>query len=298
MIHDFADLCTYVYVIVDDIWKTISHQFPRPGPESDFGDSEVMTLEIVAELIGMDDEKAFLNYVKRNHLHLFPELPDRTRYNRRRRQLVGALNEIRRRVLWRLPVHRASYWLIDSLPVPVVAFHRAPQTEHWFGWANFGKIVSKKQTIFGFKLHFLVTEQGIITDFVLAAANHHDVKLAEQMLMPYRDLVVIGDKGYIDKLMHSLLVQRNNLTVLTPKRCNQKDQLPKAVTRCLNKARQMIETVGSQLSGQFNIEVNKAKRMSGLLSRICAKLAAHTIGIYVNYLLDRPLLKLKDLAVI
>ena len=60
----------------------------------------------------------------------------------------------------------------------------------------------------------------------------------------------------------------------------------------------MIETVGSQLSGQFNIEVNKAKRMSGLLSRICAKLAAHTIGIYVNYLLDRPLLKLKDLAVI
>ena len=45
-------------------------------------------------------------------------------------------------------------------------------------------------------------------------------------------------------------------------------------------------------------EVNKAKRMSGLLSRTCAKLAAHTIGIYLNYLLGRPLPKLKDLAVI
>lgn len=39
MIHDLADLCTYVYVIVDDTRKTISHQFARPGPESDFSDS-------------------------------------------------------------------------------------------------------------------------------------------------------------------------------------------------------------------------------------------------------------------
>lgn len=298
MIRDFADLCTYVYVIVDDIWQTIRHEFRHPGPESEFSDSEVMALAIVAELIEMDEEKAFLKYVRRNHSHLFPKLPHRTRYNRRRRQLAGALNEIRRRVLWCLPVNLASYCLIDSLPVPVVAFHRAPQTQHWLGWADFGRVASKKQTIFGFKLHFLVTEQGVIIDFVLAAASHHDVTLAEQILMPYHNLVVIGDKGYIDDLTHSLLLQRNNLTVLTPKRCNQKDQLPKVVARCLNQARQMIETIGAQLSGQFNIEVNKAKRMSGLLARLCAKLAAHTIGIYLNYLLGLPHLNLKHLALI
>jgi hypothetical protein len=48
----------------------------------------------------------------------------------------------------------------------------------------------------------------------------------------------------------------------------------------------------------FNTEVNKAKRMSGLLARVCAKLAAHTIGIYINILLGRPHLNLKDPAVI
>jgi hypothetical protein len=298
MIHDFDDLCTCVYVIVDDIWQTIRRQIPRSGPESEFSDSEVMTLAIVAEIVEMDEEKAFLKYIERNHQHLFPKLPDRTRYNRRRRQLTGALNEIRRRLLPCLPVEHAAYCLIDSLPVPVVAFHRAPQTNQWLGWATFGKVASKKQTIFGFKLHFMTTEQGIIVDFVLAAANHHDVTLAEQMLMPYSNLVVIGDKGYIDELTHSLLLRRNKLVVLTPKRRNQKTQLSRAASRCLNKARQMIETVGSQLSGQFNIEINKARCMSGLLARICAKLAAHTVGIYLNRLLGRPYLNLKDLALI
>ena len=298
MITDFADLCTHVYVIVDDIWQTIRHEFGHPGPESEFSDSEVMTLAIVAELVEMDEEKAFLKYVRRNHSPLFPKLPHRTRYNRRRRQLAGAVNEIRRRVLGCLPVNLAAYWLIDSLPVPVVAFHRAPQTRHWLGWADFGRVASKQQTMFGFKLHFLVTQQGFIVDFVLAAASHHDVTLAEQILMPYRNLVVIGDKGYIDALTHSLLLQRNNLAVLTPRRRNQQDQLPKTVARCLNQARQMIETIGAQLSGQFNIEVNKAKRMSGLLARLSAKLAAHTIGIYLNFLLGLPHLNLKDLAVI
>ena len=67
--------------------------------------------------------------------------------------------------------------------------------------------------------------------------------------MPYRDVMVIGHKGYIDELTHGLLLRRNNLRVLTLKRCNQKVQLSQAVIRCLDKARQMIETVGSQLSG-------------------------------------------------
>jgi hypothetical protein len=34
----------------------------------------------------------------------------------------------------------------------------------------------------------------------------------------------------------------------------------------------MIETINSQLAGQFNIETNKAKCMSGLLARLQAKL--------------------------
>jgi hypothetical protein len=62
--------------------------------------------------------------------------------------------------------------------------------------------------------------------------------------------------------------------------------------------RQMIETVNSQLAGQFHIETNKAKCMSGLVARLHAKLAAHTFGLYINVLTGHPLLDLKALAVI
>src|SRR5947209_8496439 len=97
MIQTFEDLCTYVYVTVDDVFQTSIQPYDqRPGPRSSCTDSEVLTLTLVAELVGLDDETVFLNYVARTHRCLFPMLPDRSRYNRRRRALGEAVNTIRR----------------------------------------------------------------------------------------------------------------------------------------------------------------------------------------------------------
>ncbi len=75
-------------------------------------------------------------------------------------------------------------------------------------------------------------------------------------------------------------------------------QLPTQVTVLINHFRQLIETINSQLAGQLQIETNKAKRMSGLVARLQAKLAAHTLGMYLNVLTGRPLRELKALALI
>src|ERR671932_1200566 len=96
MIEDFAALCTDHCVIVDELYQlVVAPHDHRPGYRSDFSDSEVITLTLVAELIGLDEETAFLAYVKRNHRALFPQLPERSRYNRRRRALTEATNRIR-----------------------------------------------------------------------------------------------------------------------------------------------------------------------------------------------------------
>ncbi len=60
----------------------------------------------------------------------------------------------------------------------------------------------------------------------------------------------------------------------------------------------MIETINSQLAGQFKLETNKAKCMSGLIARLHAKLAAHTLGMYLNVITGQPLRALAALAVI
>ncbi len=65
---------------------------------------------------------------------------------------------------------------IDSLPTPVVQFHLVPgSTGDWraFG-ATFGKVVTKKQTIFGYRLHLLITLGGLILDFEMTPANATD----------------------------------------------------------------------------------------------------------------------------
>jgi hypothetical protein len=56
------------------------------------------------------------------HRGLFPIIPSQSRFNRRRRQLMHALNLIRRVVLRMLDLSCDHQCIIDSLPIPVVQF--------------------------------------------------------------------------------------------------------------------------------------------------------------------------------
>src|SRR5215210_1532546 len=162
MIQTFEDLCTYAYVTVDELFQAsvLPHDH-RPGPRSTFSESEVITLTLVAEVGGLDDETVFLDYVARNHRALFPLLPERSRSNRRRRALGEAINTIRRHLLgWLLallPADERPLCVLDSLPVPVVGFHHAHGRHRWYGEASYGYVAAKQLTSFGYKLHLLIT---------------------------------------------------------------------------------------------------------------------------------------------
>jgi hypothetical protein len=303
MIEDFADLCTYVYVLTDEAFREVAAPYDtRPGPRSVFTDSELITLTLAAELLGLDAETRFLAYVRRNHAALFPLLPERSRYNRRRRQLVEVTNRIRGAImarLWRvLEAEGRDLCVVDSVPVPVVGYHHAAGDHRWWGEADFGRVPSKRQHVYGFKLHLLISHSGLVLDFALAPANHNDGTLTAQLLADKTGLTVLGDKGYINGPLQAHLARVHGLTLLTPKRRNQLEQLPAALTQAIHHFRQIIETINSQLVGQFNLQRNRAKSLVGLCARVQAKLAAHTLGLYLNYLLGRPFLALMDLALI
>lgn len=303
MIGDFVDRCTYVYVVTDEVYqRVVAPCDTRPGPRSGFSDSALLAVSVVAELVGLDAETRCLAYLRRNHPTLVPLLPERSRYNRRRRQLAEATNRRRgavmERLWWVLEAEGADLCAIDSVPVPAVGFHHARHDHRWHGEAAYGRVAAKQQTVYGFKLHLLISAAGLILDFALVAANEADGTLAEQLLIDKAGLTVLGDKGYVDGPLHRLLAWRNAVTVLTPRRRNQKQQLPEALTRAISQARQIIETANSQLVGQCNLQRNRAKSVGGLATRVQAKLAAHTLGMYLNYRAGRPLLALMDLALI
>jgi len=188
---------------------------------------------------------------------------------------------------------------IDSLPVPVVRFHLVPgASKEWaINGATFGRVSSKKQTIFGYKMQLLVTLGGVILDFELAPANVTDLQAGYELLEEHTNLDAVADKGYISKNVAQALEQGNGICLMTVPRANQKRQLPPRVAERINRVRQIIETVNAQLVDQFNLQQNHAHTFRGLCTRLYTKLAAHTLCIYINRLLGKAdFLHIKTLA--
>lgn len=298
MIHDFDDFCLWMYVVIDDVWQSIAWLFKRPGPQPECSDSELITMAIIGECRGWDMETEMLSHWQ-EHRDLFPNIPSQSRFNRRRRQLMKAFNLIRQVVLGYLDVALDRQTVIDSLPIPVVQFHLVPSsTGDWSAYgAAFGKVPSKKQTIYGYKLHLLITLGGVILDFELAPANATDLEVGYEMLVEHTDLEVIGDKAYISAEKAAELWRNRRVRLRTLPRRNQKVQLPAAMKELLNTLRQIIETVNGQLTEQFHIEINHAHTFWGLCPRLYSKLAAHTLCIHLNQLLGKTdFLQIKSLA--
>src|SRR5260221_10464636 len=137
--------------------------------------------------------------------------------------------------------------------MPVVKFHLVPgSTGDWAAHgANFGKVASKKITIFGFKLHLLVSLGGLILDFELASVSAADLNVGAELLVDHTDLTVFGDKGYISAEVARQLLNHNRLKLRTLPRRNQADQPPKTVSRPFNAVPQIIETRNGRLHEQF-----------------------------------------------
>ena len=280
----FEDLSLEVYCVVDEVWRHIAPRCRRPGPAPRCSDPELVTMALVGETKGGDQETELVSEWQQ-HRDLFPHQPSRTRFNRRRRALQGAINEVRRLVLRRLDLAQDRRCVLDSLPVPVIAFHLVPMANRadWQAYeARFGRVPSKKSTIFGYKLYLLVTLSGVILDFLLAPANVGELQAGEELLTEHTDLATLGDKAFISQAVAGRLRAENRVQLLTLPRRNARQSVPKPVRQVLNGARQVVETVNSQLTEQFHLEVNHAQSFWGLTARLLTKLTAHTLCLYLN----------------
>jgi hypothetical protein len=301
MIAEFEDFCLWAYVVIDELWRQLPPMYkPTRGPAAGCSESELITMALVGECRGWTQETTLLR-CWREYRHLFPVVPERTRFNRRRRDLAQAINAIRQATLAVLDVAQDRQCAIDSLPVPVLAFHLVPSAAGAGGWraagADFGKVPTKKQTVFGYKLHLLVTLGGVIRDFALAPASASDVAVGAALLREQGDLTVVGDKGYISAPLADELRTERAVALLTMPRRNQRRQVSAEVARRLNGARQIIETVNDQLTEQLGLARHHAHTFPGLVARLYTKLAAHTLCLYLNRLLGMAdFLQIKALA--
>jgi hypothetical protein len=96
-----------------------------PGPAPVCSDSEVITRAIVADCRGWDQETDLIS-TWQDRRDLFPPVPERRRFNRRRRALQQAITLIRRLGRDTLDLTQDPSCAVDSVPVPVVQFQLVP----------------------------------------------------------------------------------------------------------------------------------------------------------------------------
>jgi hypothetical protein len=290
-IENLKDFITAVCVIIDDIYPKITptHIANRCNIKASImSDSEIITISIVGELLTIDSEKAWFGFCKKNMRDLFPKFCDRTRFNRTRRNLHAVIEEIRKELSILTDYAKQPYRIVDSIPIPVCKFGRAKFHKTFRGYgATYGRCSSKKETYLGYKLHMLVTLDGFITDFVITSAHIDDREGIWDLVKSYRQVTLIGDKGYIGNDFAADLKGEKGIDLLPVKRSNSKTQFPKAIRQLIFKLRRRIENSASQLTQQLNIEKVMAKSYWGLVTRIKTKLLAYNLCYYINKLIGR-----------
>src|SRR5262245_52981226 len=191
------DLLLLVSCLVDDHLKALGLSSPRQrGPDPEVADSEVITIELVGEYLGLDRDARLFWHFRQHHRADFPALArvHRTTFARQAANLWRVKQLLQRRLAEGLSGPVAD-WLVDSMPLPVCRFGRGGFCKGFRGQAAFGYDPLQKQAYFGFRLHLRSSREGVILDYELAPANASDLAVLPE-LAPPPGTTGIGDRNY------------------------------------------------------------------------------------------------------
>lgn len=87
---------------------------PKPGPKPKFSDVEVITLSLVSDSLLIDSEHYLFKKLHREYRSDFPNLIERSVYNKRRRLLAPLMNKVRSALVDKLVIYEDTF-VLDSL---------------------------------------------------------------------------------------------------------------------------------------------------------------------------------------
>lgn len=278
-----------VFCCVDDWLKVVTRGHPvrSKGFAPALSDSEVMTMEIVAEYQGIDADSSIWQYFRRHWWAWFPGLGSRSAFVRQAANLWQYKAMLQQHIAEQLGAYDDDIHLVDGIPIPLCQFSRAPHCRSFRGEADYGYCAAKQKTYYGFHGHLLITATGVITSFTLTAANTSEREALWEMVQMIHGLL-IGDKGYLSAALEEEL-QSVGIDLETALRSNMQDPRDPAWVALLKRTRRLIETVIGQLVERFSIEKVRARDLWHLTSRMNRKLLAHTVCRWLNRHSSEPL---------
>jgi hypothetical protein len=257
-------------------------------------DSEVITIELVGEFLGLDQDQAMFRHFRDHHADLFPGLKriTRTTFVRQAANLWKVKQRLHQRLVCRIPLHEVPLWLIDSFPLHVCRFARAKSCKLFAGTASFGYDPLLRNTFYGVRVHLRVSDEGPIAQMQMAPANVAELAVIDDLIPPEGG-VGLGDRNYWSPIKAEELRQQG-LVLLAPFKSKKHDPAPEQ-TKVVTRARRLIETIIGQLVERFHAKRTWARDLWHLGHRLMRKVLSHTAAVLINVRLGNPPLHLAAL---
>ena len=275
-----SDVLTIIFVLVDDWYQAEGVKLLRgkPGRKPEFSDSEVMTLMLAQDYIPYPSETQYIEFIRANHLDMFPKLVDQSQFNRRARALRLLVEQLRQYWIIQKGWNRQTCYLMDTKPVPVLSYKRNKKHSDFLGKAGYGVCISRNLKYFGFKLVAISTMRGVLMLYDLVPANSDERRAAEAIIDQISGCDLFTDKGFIGLAWQTQIFDQTNNLIWTPRRSNQYLQNTRNLDRWLSSVRERIEGVFHEIQNTGrNIERLLTKTVLGLCTRIIAKMTSHLL---------------------
>lgn len=264
-----TDLFTLIYVYVDDDLKAAVDSglvsLPQE-PHQKASYAELMTIGLVGELLGQPSVQGWFALVRTTCRDLFPCLPDRSRYLRVQLNLERLYADL----ALRLPhVDDATVYVIDSTPLVhcVGARHLRPRAMSTAssgvgGHGGYGPT----GYFYGFKLHAVIDDHGLIVRFAIVPAREADPTVARALLDEAETTLVLGDRG--DQGCGVYAQPKKNF------------RAPRPWWGAMRWVRKTIETVFSRLDRSFHLMLPQLHSERSIRAHVCRKIAAHNLSLF------------------
>lgn len=293
---DRYDFIITVYCLVCDQYQIIKAQYNlrRGGFAPALTDEEVITIEICGEYFKLNTDQDIFDYFQAHYQEDFPQLRERTLFVRQAANLWQVKAAIQQQLVIRSGQADDPVQMIDTLPLPVCVYTRAPRDRCLKPYADYGHCAAKKMDYYGFKLGLRIARSGMITYYPLLPARPHDIQFLEELVENFCGAIP-ADKGFIDAVRQALLQERQGVTVITPARKNMTETHPFELRQICQYWRKRIETVGSQLTERFAINRIRVRDLWHYQHRLIRKILAHTVCVFLNLMSERNPLDLQGL---
>lgn len=294
-LDDFIITC---FCLIDEMVPMVlsDHRLRARGPAPLLADSEVITMEVVGSYLGLSQDKELFAYFQRHYTHFFPALAHlhRTTFVRQAANLWAVKERVWCALRDELIRYDPTMSIVDSVPIPVCRFARAPWCVRFRGEASYGKDHADRQTFYGFRLHAQLSWPGLLTRLYLAPAQESDGEIAPTLLEGTRG-VVLGDRNYWLPDLQAFL-RTKGIFLQAPFR---KAHSPKAAayqSSVLGRVRYLIDTVFGQLTDRCQMKRVWARDLWHLRNRLLRFILMHTICFFFNQQQQAPVLQFDRLV--